>query len=67
MAVFGVDSRDGNTKKALADVQMVCTLDRETGEIRLASVFRDTYLKLTQRERTIKSTKLILKAGKNRP
>ena len=46
IAVFGVDSRDGNTKNALADVQMICSIDRSTGEIRLVSVYRDTYLKI---------------------
>ncbi len=46
VAVFGVDSRDGNTKKALADVQIICQLDRSTGEIKLVSVYRDTYLKI---------------------
>ncbi|MCD8082458.1 MAG: LCP family protein, partial [Clostridiales bacterium] len=47
IAVFGLDSRDGNLGKgALSDVEMLCTIDRSTGEIRLASVFRDTYLKI---------------------
>ncbi len=46
VAVFGVDSRDGNTEKALADVQIICQLDRSTGEIKLVSVYRDTYLKI---------------------
>lgn len=46
VAVFGVDSRDGGTKNALADVQMICTVDRATGEIKLTSVYRDTYLKI---------------------
>ena len=47
IAVYGVDSRDGNVGKgALADVQILCSINRKTGEIRLASVFRDTYLKI---------------------
>ena len=46
IAVFGVDSRDGGTDRALADVQMICAVDRETGEIKLTSVYRDTYLKI---------------------
>ncbi len=47
VAIFGVDSRDGGVEKnALADVQMICTIDRATGEIKLTSVFRDTYLKI---------------------
>lgn len=47
VAVFGVDSRDGGIKKgALTDVEMVCTINRETGEIKLLSVFRDTYVQI---------------------
>lgn len=47
IVVYGVDSRDGNLGKgALADVQILCSINRRTGEIRLASVFRDTYLKI---------------------
>ena len=47
VAVFGVDSRDGSVEKnALADVQMICTVDRATGDIKLVSVYRDTYLKI---------------------
>lgn len=46
IAVFGVDSRDGNVSKgALSDVIMICNVDKE-GKIKLASVFRDTYLKI---------------------
>ena len=47
IAVFGVDSRDGNLEKgALSDVEMICNIDKATGEIRLVSVFRDTYLQI---------------------
>lgn len=47
VAVFGVDSRNGNLEKdALADVQMLCVIDRKTGAIRLVSVFRDTYMEI---------------------
>ena len=45
IAVFGVDSRDGNVNRGTnADVIMICNINRDTGEIRLVSVFRDTYL-----------------------
>lgn len=45
IAIFGVDSRDGNVNKgANADVIMICNINRDTGEVRLASVYRDTYL-----------------------
>lgn len=47
IVVFGVDSRDGNLEKgALSDVEMLCSINRKTGEIRLASVFRDSYLRI---------------------
>lgn len=45
IAVFGVDSRDGSLEEgAHSDVEMVCSVNLETGEIRLVSVYRDTYL-----------------------
>ena len=45
IAIFGVDSRDGNVGKGTnADVIMLCNINRETGEIKLVSVYRDTYL-----------------------
>lgn len=51
IAVFGVDSRDGNTGKgALSDVEMLCSIHKKTGEIRLLYVFRDTYLRIDQKE-----------------
>lgn len=47
IAVFGVDSREGNLEKgALSDVEMLCVIDRGTGDIKLVSVFRDTYLEI---------------------
>ena len=47
IAVFGVDSRDGNLGSgALSDVEMLCSINKKTGEIRLASVFRDSYLRI---------------------
>lgn len=45
IAVFGVDSRDGNVHKGTnTDVIMLCNINRDTGKIKLVSVFRDTYL-----------------------
>ena len=47
IAVFGVDSRDGNLEEnSLSDVEMICNINRSTGEITLVSVYRDTYLKI---------------------
>lgn len=45
IALFGVDSRDGNLDKgARTDTIIVASLNNETGAITLCSVFRDTYL-----------------------
>lgn len=42
VAIFGVDSRNGNLKKdALADVNIIASINRETGDIDLVSVYRD--------------------------
>ena len=47
VAVFGVDSRDGNLEKDThSDVEMICVVDKKTGEIRISSVFRDTYMQV---------------------
>lgn len=49
IALFGVDSR-GNvvTKGTNADVNMICNINRDTGEIKLVSVYRDTYLNVSK-------------------
>ncbi|NWO20955.1 LCP family protein [Oribacterium sp. oral taxon 102] len=50
VAVFGVDSRDGNLGKgALADVQIIVNIDMGSGEIKMASVYRDSYLNTGKR------------------
>ncbi len=47
IAIFGVDSRNGNLGAgALADVQMIASINQATGEIRLVSVYRDTYVQI---------------------
>ena len=49
VAVFGVDSRNGNLgKDALSDVNMICQVNRESGEIRLVSIYRDTYVQINK-------------------
>ena len=48
IAVFGVDSRKGNLEAgALSDVEMLCVINRKTGEIKLVSVYRDTYMEIS--------------------
>lgn len=47
IAVFGVDSRDGNVGKgALSDVNIICNVNRETGAIQLVSIYRDLYTEI---------------------
>lgn len=47
VALFGVDSRDSRLGKGNnADVIIICNINRSTGEIKLVSVFRDTYMSL---------------------
>ncbi len=49
IAVFGVDSRDkALTKSTNADVNLICNLNLATGEIKLVSVYRDTYLQISK-------------------
>ncbi len=47
VAVFGVDSRNGNVgKEALSDVNIIARVDRASGEIKLVSLYRDTYTEI---------------------
>lgn len=50
IAVFGVDARDNKTitKDTNSDVNIICNINLETGEIKLVSVFRDTYLNISK-------------------
>ncbi|MBQ7534866.1 MAG: LCP family protein [Stomatobaculum sp.] len=48
IAAFGVDSRDSSVGRGNnSDVIMVVSINRENGDIRIASVFRDSYLSLS--------------------
>ena len=50
IAIFGLDSRDSSTGKGnQSDVIMIANIDRKTGEIKLVSVFRDTYLNVNDK------------------
>ncbi len=50
IACFGVDSRDMSLGKGTnADVNIICNINRDTGEIRLVSVFRDTFLNINDK------------------
>lgn len=47
IALFGVDSRTGVLGKGtLSDSIIVCSINKETKEVKLVSVYRDTYLNI---------------------
>ena len=48
IALFGVDSTDGQIRKnTRSDTIMIASINQDTGDIRLVSVYRDTYLNLS--------------------
>ncbi len=48
IALFGVDARDGQlTKNTRSDSIIIASINNDTGEIKLCSVYRDTYLNLS--------------------
>ena len=47
-ALFGLDNRESNSyNSGNTDVIMVARIDKATKEVRLVSVYRDTFLKMT--------------------
>ncbi|GFI48096.1 biofilm regulatory protein A [Lachnospiraceae bacterium] len=47
VAFFGVDARDGSLGKGnRSDTIMICSINMDTHEVRLVSIYRDTYLNL---------------------
>ncbi len=53
IALFGLDSREGNASSwGNSDVIMVARIDKETKEVRLVSVYRDTFLKMADLDNT---------------
>ena len=50
IALFGVDSRGTVLDKGVhSDVNMLCNINMDTGEIQLVSVYRDTYLNINDK------------------
>ncbi len=48
IALFGVDARDGElTKNTRSDTIIIASINNENGQIKLCSVYRDTYLNLS--------------------
>lgn len=47
IAVFGVDSRNNDVGAGYqSDVNIICCINQDTGEIKLVSLYRDTYLNI---------------------
>lgn len=44
VALFGVDSREGNLENANSDTIIVASINKDTKEVKLVSVYRDTLL-----------------------
>ncbi len=64
IAVFGVDSRDGNLDAgALSDVIMVASVDKRSGDVKLCSVFRDTYSRIDRDNNYHKINEAYFKGG----
>ncbi len=53
IALFGLDNRDSNSyNRGNSDVIMLARIDKDTKEVRLVSVYRDTFLKMTDLDNT---------------
>lgn len=64
IAVFGVDSRNSSVGKGNnSDVNMVCNINMDTGEIKLVSVYRDTYLNISDKNAYNKINAAYLQGG----
>ena len=64
IAIFGVDSRNSSVGKGNnSDVNILCNINQETGEIRLVSVFRDTYLNISDKNSYNKINAAYLQGG----
>lgn len=47
IALFGVDSQEGSLGKGTrSDTIIIASINQDTGDVKLVSVFRDTYLNL---------------------
>ncbi len=58
IALFGVDSRDGDlAEKTRSDTIIIASINNETKEVKLVSVYRDTYLYILSEDRDIDYSK----------
>lgn len=65
IALYGVDSRDGLTQNGLSDTIMIASINKDTKDVKLVSVYRDTYLDNTNGEFR-KATECYLNGGPER-
>lgn len=64
IAIFGVDSRNSSVGKGNnSDVNIICNINQDTGEIKLVSVFRDTYLNINDKNSYNKINSAYLHGG----
>lgn len=64
IAVFGLDSRNGSVGKGNnSDVNIICNLNWATGEIQMASIYRDTYLNVSDKNSYNKINSAFLQGG----
>lgn len=64
VALFGVDSRNSSVGKGNnADVIIICNVNQENGEIKLVSIFRDTYLNIDENSSYNKINQSYFKGG----
>lgn len=46
VAIFGLDNRDDDTERGNADVVKIVHLNKETGELKIITVYRDLYVRI---------------------
>lgn len=64
VAVFGVDSRDGALgAEALSDVNMLVSLNKQTGDIKICSIYRDTFVQISPEGKRHKFNEAYFKGG----
>lgn len=64
IAVFGVDSRNSSLGEGNnSDVNIICNINQDTGEIKLVSVYRDTYLNISEKNSYNKINSAYLQGG----
>ena len=55
IALFGIDSREGEfADSANSDTIIIVSINNKTGQVKMASIFRDTMLKIEGKDGTVK-------------